>query len=57
MAVIDFRAERNEIKTSLTKMGINNSDHYLILEKLYKDDAAYQRYLNNARKLNKQSSD
>ncbi len=56
MTAINFTADRDEIKKMLSTLGVNDSDHYLILDRLYYDDKAYQRYLNNAKKLNKQSS-
>jgi len=57
MTAINFTADRDEIKKMLSTLGCDEADQDLLLDKLYCDDKAYQRYFNNARKLNKQISD
>ena len=54
MAVINLKAEQDEIKAMLSKMGINNSDHYLIIDRLKLDEEAHLRYLDKARKGKKE---
>jgi len=50
MAVINLKAEQDEIKAMLGKMGVNDADYYLILDKLRTNEEAHLRYLKNARK-------
>ncbi len=54
MAVINLKAEQDEIKANLSRMGIDSSDHYLIIDRLKLNEEAHLRYLDNARKGKKE---
>ncbi|MDV6345637.1 hypothetical protein [Nitrosomonas sp. Is37] len=55
-AVINVSAELREISAYLSKAGVPETDHHIILNKLTTDTDAHLRYLNQARQSNGQST-
>ena len=49
MAMINFAAEQREIGEYLTSIGIHETDHHFILDRLKTDQEAHLRYLQTAR--------
>lgn len=49
MAIINYAAEQREIATYLTSIGIHETDHRYIIDRLKTDPAAHLRYLQTAR--------
>lgn len=49
MSIINYQAEQREIANYLTNIGIAETDHRYILDRLKTDPAAHLRYLETAR--------
>ena len=49
MSTINIAAEQREIGEYLTSIGIHQTDHHFILDRLKTDQEAHLRYLESAR--------